>query len=142
MREVARVLRPGGKFIVSTPNAPISLTRNPWHVREYCADELQNLLSIAFSTIERKGVTGNSKIMEYYEKNREGVRRITRFDILDLQHRLPRWMLQIPYDILNRINRRRLLRQNNDLTTSITMADYSVVADAEKSFDLLFVAEK
>jgi hypothetical protein len=80
--------------------------------------------------------------MEYYEKNREGVRRITRFDILDLQHRLPRWMLQIPYDILNRINRRRLLRQNNDLTTSITMADYSVVAETEKSFDLLFIAEK
>ena len=142
VREVARVLRPGGKFIVSTPNAPMSLTRNPWHVREYNSDELQNLLSIAFSTIERKGVTGNSKIMEYYEKNREGVRRITRFDILDLQHRLPRWMLQIPYDILNRINRRRLLRQNNDLTTSITMADYSVVDETEQSFDLLFIAEK
>ena len=123
-------------------NLSSALTRNPWHVREYNSDELQNLLSIAFSTIERKGVTGNSKIMEYYEKNREGVRHITRFDILDLQHRLPRWMLQIPYDILNRINRRRLLRQNNDLTTSITMADYSVVADTEQSFDLLFVAEK
>ena len=142
VREVARVLRPGGKFIVSTPNAPMSLTRNPWHVREYSSDELQNLLSIAFNTIERAGVAGNGKIMEYYEKNREGVRRITRFDILDLQHCLPRWMLQIPYDILNRINRRRLLSQNNDLTTSITMSDYSVVADTENSFDLLFIAEK
>ena len=142
VREVARVLRPGGKFIVSTPNAPMSLTRNPWHVREYSSDELQNLLSIAFNTIERAGVAGNNKIMEYYEKNREGVRRITRFDILDLQHRLPRWMLQIPYDILNRINRRRLLSQNNDLTTSITMSDYSVVAETENCFDLLFIAEK
>lgn len=142
VREVARVLRPGGKFIVSTPNAPMSLTRNPWHVREYHSDELHNLLSTAFNTIERAGVAGNSKIMEYYEKNREGVRRITRFDILDLQHRLPRWMLQIPYDILNRINRRRLLSQNNDLTTSITMSDYSVVAETENCFDLLFIAEK
>jgi SAM-dependent methyltransferase len=142
VREVARVLRPGGKFIVSTPNAPMSLTRNPWHVREYSSDELQNLLSIAFNTIERAGVAGNGKIMEYYEKNREGVRRITRFDILDLQYRLPRWMLQIPYDILNRINRRRLLSQNNDLTTSITMSDYSVVAETENCFDLLFIAEK
>ena len=33
--EVSRVLRKGGKFIVSTPIAPMSLTRNPWHVREY-----------------------------------------------------------------------------------------------------------
>ena len=140
--EVARVLRPGGKFIVSTPNAPMSLTRNPWHIREYKAVELDALLRGSFADVEKAGVVGNSKIMEYYEKNRQGVERITRFDILDLQHRLPRQLLQIPYDILNRINRRRLLRQNNTLTTSITMDDYSVSPNLEKSFDLLFVATK
>ena len=80
--------------------------------------------------------------MEYYDKNREGVKRITRFDILDLQHRLPRQLLQIPYDILNRVNRRRLLKKNNELTTSITMADYSVSAEVERSFDLLYIATK
>ena len=140
--EVARVLRPGGKFIVSTPNAPMSLTRNPWHIREYRAVELDALLRGSFADVEKAGVVGNNKIMEYYEKNRQGVERITRFDILDLQHRLPRQLLQIPYDILNRINRRRLLRQNNTLTTSITMYDYSVSPNLEKSFDLLFVATK
>lgn len=140
--EVARVLRPGGRFIVSTPNAPMSLTRNPWHIREYRAEELNSLLGIAFSAVEQYGVVGNDKIMEYYQKNRQGVERITRFDILDLQHRLPRQLLQIPYDILNRINRRRLLRQNNTLTTSITMDDYSVSPNLENSFDLLFVATK
>ena len=142
VREVARVLRPGGKFIVSTPNAPMSLTRNPWHIREYKVAELDALLRGSFADVEKAGVVGNNKIMEYYEKNRQGVERITRFDILDLQHRLPRQLLQIPYDILNRINRRRLLRQNNTLTTSITMDDYSVSPNLEKSFDLLFVATK
>lgn len=142
VREVARVLRPGGKFIVSTPNAPMSLTRNPWHIREYTVEELQNLLSVSFSTITPAGVVGNQKIMEYYEKNRQGVERITRFDILDLQHRLPRQLLQVPYDILNRINRRRLLKKNTELTTSIEMSDYSVSSATDQSFDLLFVAEK
>ena len=142
VREVARVLRPGGKFIVSTPNAPMSLTRNPWHVREYTTEELQNLLSISFSNISIAGVVGNQKIMEYYEKNKQGVQRITRFDILDLQHRLPRQLLQVPYDILNRINRRRLLKKNTELTTSIEMSDYSISSDTNQSFDLLFIAEK
>ena len=88
------------------------------------------------------GVKGNEKIMEYYEANRRGVERITRFDILDLQHRLPRWMLQIPYDILNRLNRRRLLNQNNELTSSITMDDYYIGPVSDDCFDLYFIARK
>ena len=142
VREVSRVLRPGGKFIVSTPNAPMSLTRNPWHVREYKADELESLLKGGFSSVERMGVYGNERVMEYYEQNRRGVERITRFDILDLQHRLPRWVLQIPYDILNRLNRRRLLAENENLTTSITMEDYTIGQLTEQSFDLYYIATK
>lgn len=142
VKEVSRVLKKGGKFIVSTPNAPMSLTRNPWHVREYRGEELRELLSREFSQVEMYGVNGNEKILEYYEKNRKGVERITQFDILDLQHRLPRWILQIPYDILNRINRRRLLNSNQELTTSITMDDYNIGEPTEKSFDLYFIAQK
>ena len=144
VREVARVLRPGGKFIVSTPNAPMSLTRNPWHVREYNADELRNLLSCHFSKGEAYGVVGNDKVMEYYLKNRASVRKITRFDIFNLQHRLPRKMLQIPYDILNRLNRRNLHKKNTALTESITMEDYSIVPyePGLQCFDLFFVVTK
>lgn len=142
VKEVSRVLRKGGSFIVSTPNAPMSLTRNPWHVREYRAEELRQLLAPHFESVEMLGVGGNEKVMAYYEKNREGVRRITRFDPLDLQHRLPRWMLQLPYDLLNRLNRRRLLNQNSDLTTSITRDDYRIGPVTDRSFDLYFIARK
>ena len=144
VREVARVLRPGGKFVVSTPNAPMSLTRNPWHVREYNADELRNLLECHFSKVEAYGVIGNEKIMEYYRKNRQSVRKITRFDILNLQHRLPRKLLQIPYDLLNRLNRRSLHKKNTELTDSIVMSDYSIVPyeAGMECFDLFFVATK
>ncbi len=140
--EIHRVLKPGGQFIVSTPNIKMSLTRNPWHVREYTIMELASLLATQFSHIEQRGVVGNEQVMAYYEKNRQGVERITRFDILDFQHRLPAWMLQIPYDILNRLNRRRLLEQNSQLTQSISMDDYSVVEVDQRAFDLLYVAKK
>lgn len=140
--EVYRVLRPGGRFIVTTPNAPMSLTRNPWHVREYNADELKNLLECRFPSVETFGIEGNERVMEYYAKNRESVGRITRFDVLDLQHRLPRWMLRLPYDVLNRMNRRRLLSDNSALTSSIAMDDYRLVPVTAECFDLFYVATK
>lgn len=142
IKEVKRVLRPSGKFIVTTPNIKMSLTRNPWHVREYTAAQFSNILESQFSEVEAYGVFGSEKIMEYYEHNRKGVERITRFDPLKLQYRLPRFMLRLPYDILNRINRRRLLDANSDLTSSITMDDYRIDNVSDDCFDLFYVAHK
>lgn len=142
VREIHRVLRPGGQLIVTTPNAPMSLTRNPWHVREYTAGELRALLEEAFAEVEALGVSGDEKVMAYYERNRRSVERIARFDIFDLQHRLPRRLLQIPYDILNRINRRRLLRHNTELTVSIGMDDYRLGPVGDECFDLFYIARK
>lgn len=142
VQEIHRVLRPGGLAILTTPNAPMSLTRNPWHVREYTAPELKRLLESRFREVEILGVSGNDRVMDYYEKNRRGVERITRFDPLDLQHRLPAWMLRLPYDLLNRINRRRLLKENTELTSSIRMEDYRIGPFEEQSFDLFCVATK
>ncbi len=143
VREVRRVLRPGGSFILTTPNAPMSLTRNPWHVREYTADGLRELLlGEGFSEVEALGVFGGERAMAYYERNRRGVERITRFDPLDLQHRLPRVLLQLPYDLLNRLNRRRLLRDDREQTLSITTADYMLGPAADDCFDLFFIARR
>lgn len=139
--EVYRVLKPGGRFIVSTPNRPMSLTRNPWHVREYTAEEFRALLSI-FPSVEALGVGGNERVWSYYEKNRESVRRIMRFDILRMQWWLPRWVLQIPYDILNRLNRRKLHSQNRSLTENITMEDYALQSVDDRCFDLFYIATK
>ena len=141
VREVRRVLKKGGKFIVSTPNRPMSLTRNPWHVREYNAEQFSALLS-EFSAVEAMGVGGNERVWSYYEKNRESVRRITRFDIFRMQWWMPRWVLQIPYDILNRLNRRRLHSENRTLTENIAMEDYRLQDVNDESFDLFYVATK
>ena len=141
VREVYRVLKKGGKFIVSTPNRPMSLTRNPWHVREYTAEQFGALLS-EFADVEALGVAGNEQVWSYYKKNRESVRRITRFDIFRMQWWMPRWVLQIPYDILNRLNRRRLHSENRTLTENIAMEDYSLQRVDNKCFDLFYVATK
>ena len=139
--EVHRVLKPGGRFIVSTPNRPMSLTRNPWHVREYTAAQLRELLA-EFSEVDMRGVSGNDKVWAYYEKNRESVHRIMRFDILRMQWWLPAWLLRLPYDVMNRLNRRRLHSANRELTEGIAMDDYKVAEVEEQCFDLFYIATK
>lgn len=140
--EMHRVLKPGGTLILSTPNKSMSLTRNPFHVREYTPEEFDALLSRRFEQIQRGGVTGNEKIMQYYENNRKGVESITRFDILNLQYRAPRWLLKIPYDLLNRFNRLKLMKKGNGLVESIQMNDYFYSENPQNCFDLFYSARK
>ncbi len=143
LKEINRVLKKGGKLIVTTPNKTMSLTRNPWHVREYTVKEFDDLVGKYFSSVDSMGVYGNKKIMDYYEANKASVAKITRFDIFNLQHRLPRRLLQLPYDILNSINRDKLANENASLVSEITMDDYSIgKASDSLTFDHFYVATK
>lgn len=142
LKEIYRVLKPGGKAIITTPNIKKTLTRNPWHMREYTAKELKDLCLTIFDGVEMKGVAGNEKVMDYYNKNKESVRRITRFDILDLQHRLPASWLRVPYDLLNRLNRNKLNSSNDGLVKDIVHTDYILSDEADGSLDLFCIMKK
>jgi 2-polyprenyl-3-methyl-5-hydroxy-6-metoxy-1,4-benzoquinol methylase len=142
VKEIHRVLKPGGKVIITTPNSKLSLTRNPWHIREYTATGLRTLVSRHFKKLDTRGVHGNSRVMEYYEKNKRAVEKITRFDIFNLQYRLPRTVLQIPYDFLNRWNRKSLMNSNDSLVNEISYDDYFLSNEVENCLDFFYIAEK
>ena len=142
LKEINRVLVPGGKLILTTPNIQMSITRNPWHIREYTQEQLSQLLSANFRQVELFGIFGAEKAMAYYEKNKESVRKIMRFDIFNLQYRLPRQILQIPYDFLNRINRKKLLNNNTDETLGISTNDFFLKMADKDCFDFFAVATK
>jgi SAM-dependent methyltransferase len=142
VEEIHRVLKPGGRAIISTPNISMSLTRNPWHVREYTVEEYRQLMSKYFDKVEIYGVYGSQRVDDYYEENKASVEKITRFDILNLQYRLPRSILQIPYDILNRMNRNKLQKANNSLVMDINIDDYHLKKADERAYDLFCICEK
>ncbi len=59
VHEIRRVLRPRGKLVLSTPNRafgpPERHANNPFHVREFTADELHDLLSASFEQVQLFG---------------------------------------------------------------------------------------
>lgn len=142
LKEIHRVLRPGGVALITTPNRSMSLSRNPWHIREYLPEQLRSLAATIFPRVELKGITGNEKVMNYYEQNKRSVQRITRFDIFNLQYVLPASVLKIPYEILNRWNRNKLQSNDNRLVTNIHHDDYIVVEDPSSALDLLLIVNK
>jgi SAM-dependent methyltransferase len=82
LREVKRVLRPGGVFVVSTPQVERTETApvNPHHETEYSAADLERLLGSAFASVElygqRRRQTGRHRLLQ-------------RLDVLGLRRRLP-----------------------------------------------------
>jgi ubiquinone/menaquinone biosynthesis C-methylase UbiE len=142
LKEINRVLKPGGIALITTPNRKLSLSRNPWHVREYLAGDLASLAAGIFKRVEMKGIAGNEKVMLYHEQNRQSVQRIMRWDIFNLQHRLPAWMLRLPYEWLNRLNRNKLQYSNDTLVTGIHHSDYLLTDKADEALDLFLIAYK
>ena len=76
------LLRPGGVLYVSTPNvltlAPRGAQRsgNPWHVREYRAEELAGLLAARFGSVELFGLFHARKLRAHELALRLGWERV------------------------------------------------------------------
>ncbi len=142
LKEICRVLKPSGVAYITTPNRPLSLSRNPWHEREYTAEELTSLAKKYFLPVEMKGITGNEKVMEYHARNKKSVDRLMRWDIFNLQYKLPAAWLRAPYELMNRLNRNKLQAAADELVASIHHEDYVETVDAASALDLFLIVKK
>ena len=80
--------------------------------------------------------------MAYHEQNRASVQRIMKYDIFDLQYRLPAALLRIPYEFLNRRNRNKLEAGHNDLVKEISSDDYFLRKQNDENLDLYMILRK
>ena len=142
LKEISRVLKPNGFALITTPNRPMSLSRNPWHEREYTSDELTSLAKKYFTNVQMKGIGGNEKVMQYYERNKKSVNKMMRWDIFDLQYKLPASILRMPYEMLNRLNRNKLKEAADELVASIRHEDYLFSNEPTAALDLFLIARK
>jgi SAM-dependent methyltransferase len=140
--EMYRILKPGGRLFLTTPNKNMSLTRNPYHVREYNCTTMDKLIGSRFSKYTVQGIYGDSTVMEYYNINRAQIEKITKWDLFNLQYRLPSWILQIPYSIANNINRHLLFKTDTNLTNSLHYSNFFLGDASPTCLDFFVTAEK
>ena len=84
----------------------------------------------------------SQKVIKYYNQNLDSVQRFKKLDVFNLEKRLPNFIYKIPYEILNRMNRNNLKKNDDKLVSSITYKDYELVKDSPTNLDLFLVLRK
>ena len=132
---MARMLKPEGLAIITTPNLVTSDRENPYHVHEYLADELQTCLEKHFSDVEMRGVGQTAPVAHYHKARLQRIRRITRLDPLRLRNRIPRNLVEWLFARFALVVRRGI--QRSDGLPDVTFRDFPIGAADDDCLDLL-----
>lgn len=137
VRSLAEHLLPGGVLVLTTPNRLRTVSENPYHVREYTAEELRTELSTVFADVTIRGIGGNDKVERFEEGRARTVARILRLDPFGIRHLLPRGVIKFAFARLARVVRRRARPAGHD---AIVPEDFSVTDHAvDRALDLLAI---
>ncbi len=134
---IARVLSPAGVALISTPNLRESDRENPFHVREYAADELSALLGRYFADVEMLGVHATPAPKAYYDARLRRIRAIVRLDPLGLRRVLPRKLIDTLFGMLAVVVRRGIAQSEG--LPDVTLDDFPIEPARDDCLDLLAV---
>jgi len=142
LREVARVLEPGGRAVFVTPNR-LTFGRpdeiiDPYHYVEYDARQLAALCAPFFAGVEVAGIHGSPAYEALVAAERAELARLLALDPLRLRRLVPRRLRQRLYDW--RLTRDRVTPRPG--APDITPADFTLRRDdLDRSLDVVAIAD-
>ncbi len=122
-----RRLGPDGVLLLTTPNRLKSFSENPYHVREYTAEELDRLLRQVFPDVTVRGMFGNDKVTAFDAARERSVKRILRLDPLGIRNMLPASVVNFAFARLAQLVRRQAGAGTD--AASLSPADFEVRDD-------------
>ena len=140
LESIARMLKPAGCALLSTPNLKQSDGENPFHVREYSAEDLSELLAPHFEEVVMLGVSARAEPKAYYDARLRRIRSIVRLDPLGLRRRLPRRLIDPLFAALAVIVRRGL--KNREEFPNVDLDDFPIVPARDDCLDLLALCRR
>lgn len=140
LRGLAGRVAPGGTLIVTTPNRLMSVSENPYHLREWTAPELLELARAVIPTARVLGVNASATVLAYERARGEQVRRILRLDPLGLRKLIPTPVLLFAFSRLARLVRRRVGADGH--APRVGADDFTVGGDdLDRALDLVILVE-
>lgn len=143
LREVVRVLEPGGAAVLVTPNR-LTFARpdeiiDPYHYVEYDPAELEALCAPFFARVELHGIFGSPRYLALVDEQRRTLDRLLALDPLRLRRAVPRRLRQRLYDA--RLTRERAVADPR--AAAITPADFELRAEGlDAALDLVAVCSR
>jgi SAM-dependent methyltransferase len=142
LREVVRVLEPGGTAIFVTPNrlefAKPDEIIDPYHYVEFDPEELRALCEPWFEEVEIRGLFGSDRWRVLIDEELARLDRLLRLDPLRLRRLVPRRGRQLLYDFMLTRNRRR---SADPRALEIKPDDFRI-GEPDGAFDLIAVCRR
>jgi SAM-dependent methyltransferase len=144
VEECARLTRPGGTAVLSTPNRLTFLRPDeiidPYHEIEFDPAQLEGLCAPHFAAVEIHGLFGSQRYMEFFHRERAKLDARLRLDPLRLRRFVPRRLKRILYD-WSLIQARA--RATDPLAAAIGPEDFSLrQTDLDRALDLFAVCTR
>lgn len=140
LRGLLAVTAAGGEIVVTTPNRLMSVSENPYHLREWTAPELLALAAPVLPGARVLGVHGSERVLAYERARGAQVQRILRLDPLGLRRLLPEAVVKGAFAFFSGVVRRRI--RSEGALPAVGPEDFRVGDDAlDQALDLLLLAQ-
>ena len=124
---------------MTTPNRLMSVSENPYHLREWTAAELLALAAPVVPGARVLGVHGSARVLAWERARGEEVRRLLAWDPLGLRRLVPGAIVQRAFPRLARLVRRRLATGARGV--SVGPEDFTIGPDhLDAALDLVLVS--
>jgi SAM-dependent methyltransferase len=144
LKEIYRVLKPGGTAVVTTPNRLYRLKENqkpfnPFHVREYSPKSLEDLATRVFTKLEISSISGNEEIQQIeYNRVKSG---FGKYDYLGARKWLPQRAIKVGAKLIRiALGKNKRKDFNRD---DYSIEDFSInQKDHDRALDLILIGER